>query len=253
MMDGLKVIEGEHVLDGVNRLSAIIYKGLHEYDNCLSLIALDDLHLKIDAHVINPLRLSLFRYLNGNQGEHDDLLHGLLGDTLNSIIGPDVLIQTKLNLSIQLPNDETSTLDLHSDCWSGDTPYQVNLWIPLTDCFGTNSMFLLNKENSFECLSKIKTDPLIERKSLFDYVKSSDFLSLRRGQAIVFNPGLIHGNVRNDTSKTRVSINIRFKGLFSPDAEDVHISRAAGAYFRMFRMSNWTQLASDISHVNSCL
>ena len=30
------------------------------------------------------------------------------------------MVQTKLNLSIQMPNDETSVLEMHSDCWSAD-------------------------------------------------------------------------------------------------------------------------------------
>ena len=45
------------------------------------------------------------------------------------ILGPDLLIQTKLNLSIQMPGDTSSLLPAHSDTWSSDSPFQLNLWI----------------------------------------------------------------------------------------------------------------------------
>ena len=52
-------------------------------------------------------------------------------------------MQRSLGLSIQLPNDESSLLPLHSDAWSEDSPYEVVLWIPFVDYRRTKSMFLL--------------------------------------------------------------------------------------------------------------
>ena len=34
-------------------------------------------------------------------------------------------------------------LPLHSDVWSGDSPYEIVVWLPLVNCFGTKSMFIL--------------------------------------------------------------------------------------------------------------
>ena len=62
------------------------------------------------------------------------------------------MMQKKINLSIQLPKDESSLLDVHSDIWSGDSPYEVVVWIPLVNCFNTKSMYILkaNKYKKFE-------------------------------------------------------------------------------------------------------
>ena len=35
-------------------------------------------------------------------------------------------------------------------------------------------------------------------------------------EIFVFNQSLPHGNVVNDTNETRISLNCRFKGLFTP-------------------------------------
>ena len=52
-------------------------------------------------------------------------------------------MQKRINLSIQLPNDSSSLLPVHSDVWSGDSPYEVVVWLPFVDCYKTKSMFIL--------------------------------------------------------------------------------------------------------------
>ena len=55
-------------------------------------------------------------------------------------------MQKRINLSIQLPNDSSSLLPLHSDIWSGDSPFEAVVWIPLVDCFKTKSMYILKSK-----------------------------------------------------------------------------------------------------------
>ena len=44
-------------------------------------------------------------------------------------------MQMRVNLSIQLPRDKSSLLPVHSDVWSGDSPFETVVWLPLVDCF----------------------------------------------------------------------------------------------------------------------
>ena len=55
-------------------------------------------------------------------------------------------LQKKVNLSIQLPKDDSSLLPVHSDVWQGDSPYELVLWIPLVNCAKTKSMYILPKQ-----------------------------------------------------------------------------------------------------------
>ena len=48
------------------------------------------------------------------------------------------MMQKNLNLSIQCPNDNSSLLPIHFDVWSGDSPFEINLWVPLVDCYKLN-------------------------------------------------------------------------------------------------------------------
>jgi sporadic carbohydrate cluster 2OG-Fe(II) oxygenase len=244
-------LEGPKVYRAIDALSQEVKAAVIEYNPDFNNLELSRLHHYFSDTTIKDVRISIFRYLNKLPGSHDLILKNIGGESLTSILGPDLLIQTKLNLSIQMPNDENSTLDLHSDCWSGDTAFQVNLWIPLTRSYSTNSMFILSKEKTLNCIDKIRTNPILDRSKLLSLVSDEDFLDVDKGKAIIFNPALIHGNVVNRTEETRVSINVRFKALFSPDATNENVSRSAGIYYRFFCLSEWTKLAIDLDLAHS--
>ena len=172
-----------------------------------------------------------------------ELIKETLGKYYRPILGADILIQTKLNLSIQIPDDRNSVLGLHSDCNSGDSPFQINLWIPITDSESSNSMFILSKKTSLEYLpilfSKQKNftqdkEPIPEEK---------DFITAKKGDLILFNPLLLHGNVKNKTNSTRISINVRLKSIFSPDGDSP--DRRAGTYHEVLESSIHTQTAIE--------
>lgn len=249
-MERFKLLSGDEVMIGVTQLREAVKAGIRESCQNLGEFDLSRLHEHIPIESVNSVRLTAFKSLNKPYDRLDKVVKQIAGQTLLDILGPDLLIQTKLNLSVQLPHDNTSQLDLHSDCWAGDTPFQVNLWIPLTDCFATNSMFILSPEESLRALGELNKNDLLEKQELQKLISPSHFIALKFGNAIVFNPGLIHGNVVNRTQSTRVSVNIRFKGLFSPDAGQTHVSRSAGVYYRLFNISNWTKLAIDLDNQN---
>ena len=73
-------------------------------------------------------------------------------------------MQNKVNLSIQYPNDSSSLLETHADTWSGDSPYEVVVWLPLVDCYKTKSMYILPPEK----LSLI--DPFFKGKEKRKYL-----------------------------------------------------------------------------------
>ena len=57
-------------------------------------------------------------------------------------------MQTKINLSIQIPNDKTSMLPMHSDIYAGESPFEVVAWLPLTDV-ASNSMSMFITKPKF--------------------------------------------------------------------------------------------------------
>ena len=92
-----------------------------------------------------------------------------------SIIGNELAMQNNINLSIQMPKDQSSLLPLHSDTWSGDSPFEVVLWLPMVNCYKTKSMFLLKKNKSekfrkYFSNQKVKISSQLQKKFKKDLV-----------------------------------------------------------------------------------
>lgn len=114
----------------------------------------------------------------------------LAKNLLHQLVGNELAMQRRLNLSVQLPDDAGALLPLHADTWTGDSPFEVVLWVPLVDCRDTQSMFYLDH-----------------------------FIEIKYGEVMIFDLSIPHGNVVNRTPRTRWSLNCRFKALFTPYAD----------------------------------
>lgn len=180
---------------------------------------LDSLHDRIDVAGLNSMRLAVIEGLNRN----DWLARTYYEQArraLDTLVGNEVSMQRRINLSIQLPGDESSLLPVHADVWSGDSPYEIVLWIPLVDCFSTKSMFILERE---------KEEPVHARLAEFRTVGTAGlqreigpqltWLDVPYGHVLLFSQNLMHGNEINRETTTRWSMNCRFKSVFTPYAD----------------------------------
>jgi sporadic carbohydrate cluster 2OG-Fe(II) oxygenase len=133
------------------------------------------------------------------------------------LAGNELMMQKSINLSIQFPNDDSSLLPIHSDVWSGDSPYEINLWLPMVNCYKTKSMYIFRKEKKNTLNKKIYK---MKNKSSFHIYKALEkdltWLKVDYGKFLLFDQSLPHGNVVNKEDQTRVSMNCRFKTIFSP-------------------------------------
>jgi len=177
---------------------------------------LDTIHNSVDLNNLNQFRLSIISRINNDPKFR---LHYFLTAKpyLETLVGNELCMQLRVNLSIQLPGDKNSLLPIHSDTWSGDSPYEVVVWIPLVNCFKSKSMYILNPSDTkdlrtnFSAMAGRNSEELF--RSISDKVR---FLSLNYGQILIFDQGNPHGNRVNEENETRWSLNCRFKGVFTP-------------------------------------
>ena len=152
----------------------------------------------------------------GRLNEHQDgkwLYYQIAKSLLHTLVGNELAMQKRFNLSVQVPNDETNLLPIHADSWAGDSPFQVVLWVPLVDCAKTSAMWILPPEHAKDFRLEGSSEEMFKR------IESKvEFVAMKYGEVMVFNPNLPHGNVLNREATTRWSINCRFKGLWTPYA-----------------------------------
>ena len=173
-------------------------------------------HKKIKKNKINEFRLKVIDEINKDENCRY-YYYKATKPYLEAIAGNELVMQKKINLSIQLPGDESSLLAVHSDVWSGDSPFEVVVWLPLVNCFKTKSMYILpaNLINQFN--KKISKKNYQNSEKVFQLIKKNiKWIKINYGQVLIFNQSLPHGNRINKELETRWSLNCRFKNIFSP-------------------------------------
>ena len=177
---------------------------------------LQDSHAAVNTSFLNDLRLHLFASINA-QSDSRKTYFTFAASLLQSIVGNELAMQNKLNLSIQQPGDQTSVLEMHSDAWTGDSPFQVVLWVPLTNSTGTNAMYLLSPERSIEAYGRVRSGELASMSEIHvAYKNHFKPIEVNRGEILVFDSNCLHGNQLNTTSESRWSLNCRFTSLMAP-------------------------------------
>ena len=148
---------------------------------------LNQTHKKIKSNDLNKFRLKIINEINKKK-ETRELYYKVSKPILDVILGNELSMQSRVNLSIQLPNDKSSLLPVHSDVWSGDSPFETVVWLPLVDCYKTKSMYILPPQK-YEKIKKI----FLEKKfnsseSIYKKIKKDlIWINIKFGQVLVFN------------------------------------------------------------------
>ena len=177
---------------------------------------LDSIHEHLTVSQLNNFRLAMIRRMN-LLPEFRQNYYKVIKPYLDIIVGNEISMQLKANLSIQLPDDDSSLLPIHADTWSGDSPFEVVAWIPLVDCYKTKSMYIL-PANKYPVIEKnFKKMPDANTDDLFSSVEEDlKWLEIKYGEVLIFNQALPHGNRVNLEKESRWSMNCRFKAVFTP-------------------------------------
>lgn len=144
--------------------------------------------------------------------------------------GQRYLIKRQPTLNIVIPNQEAvgRRLPFHQGIFYDNGRGQGTIWMPLTKCYDSNSMWIASLEDSRK-LTKIAIEEKLsaEKLDLYSTLESIP-VTLEPGQAHLFSQEHIHGNINNITDITRFAIDwhVLIEG------EEYH-NRLPGAFFRM--------------------
>lgn len=170
----------------------------------------------VTVEKLNDLRLNVYRKMNATAWFRPTYF-GLARSVVETLVGNELAMQNRVNLSIQLPRDNSSLLSIHADSFGGETPFQVVEWLPLVDCYKTKSMFILPPAKCAPVYAGFARFEGRGMDALFDDVRQDVvWCNVPYGHVLVFSPNYLHGGVVNDEPETRWSMNCRLTGLFTP-------------------------------------
>ncbi len=177
---------------------------------------LNRIHQNIPVANLNDFRLKIIRGVNAND-DIREMYFRVARSYLEALVNNELAMQLRVNLSIQFPGDKSSLLPVHADTWSGDSPFEVVVWLPLVDCYATKAMYILPPKASADLNQNFVTRAGSSSEDLFQSIKDDiHWLEVSYGDVLVFNQALPHGNRVNEETETRWSMNCRFKGIFTP-------------------------------------
>lgn len=189
---------------------------------------LNNLHKELKKNQLNKIRMNTI-YKISNDMKLKENFFSLIDNYIFELVGNELAMQKNINLVIQMPKDTSSTIDLHADTWGGNSPFEIVVWLPLVDCYKTKSMFILDKAKSkkLNIEKQIQGNKKLSAERLFSKIKKHvTWLDVKFGEVLLFQPSLPHGGRTNMEKETRVTINSRFKGLFTPYSD-----KKLGEYF----------------------
>jgi sporadic carbohydrate cluster 2OG-Fe(II) oxygenase len=203
-------------------------------------VFLDGIGGSVGAAALNDFRLAVIRGMNA-ESWFRPAYYRLAAGALATLVGNELAMQRRINLSIQLPGDADSLLPVHADVMSGDSPFEVVVWLPLVDCFATKSMYLLPPEPNAQIQARLAEFQGKSAEDLFKAIESNvRFLDVPFGHVLLFSQNLLHGNRVNREKTTRWSMNCRFKGVFTPYAD-----KKLGEFFEPITLKPATRMGLD--------
>ena len=189
---------------------------------------LDNIHNLVTVEKLNHLRLGVYQTLNQHPWFRPTFFR-LGRPYLETLVGNELAMQNRVNLSIQMPRDHSSLLDIHSDIFGGESPYEVVQWLPLVDVQGTKSMYILPRRQSIEVSQDLNKCEKSGMAGLFDVLKDQlVWLNVPYGKVLIFSPACLHGNTINEEATSRWSFNCRFVSLLGPTFSP---EKSLGAYY----------------------
>jgi sporadic carbohydrate cluster 2OG-Fe(II) oxygenase len=202
---------------------------------------LNHIHEKVSVKELNDVRLKVITEMN-----RDPLFRQayfkVAKNNLMTLVGNELAMQRRVNLSIQFPQDDSSLLPVHADVWAGDSPYEIVQWIPLVDCYNTKSMYFADAEfdqkvqDNFVAYNKDKSS-----EDLFQTIKDKvTFLNVPYGSVLLFSQNVMHGNRVNVEKETRWSMNCRFKSVLTP-----YHGKKMGEFFEPITLRPLTRLGME--------
>ena len=159
---------------------------------------------------INVIKLATMQALNSD-AKAKVAYYSLAKGLLHSLVGNELAMQKKFNINVQVPNDARNLLPIHADTWTGDSAFQVVVWVPMVDCYRTKAMWILPPKHMRHFRLEGSSEDMFKR--IEPYV---EYVPVKYGEVLVFNSTLPHGNRVNQEESTRWSLNCRFKGVFTP-------------------------------------
>jgi len=175
---------------------------------------LTNIHAELSVNELPTLRRHLESFARSSEFciEVDNFVHDIVHTQLGNSKYPDeYLVQYTPGLRIVIPNQQAKNrlLNFHTGYWTGYDNGTNTIWTPITDAYDTNTMYVTDWDTSHALMKQIHSENWPMSKIQAECERVSWPVEVKVGESYLFNQGHLHGNVNNETGRTRMSFDVR--------------------------------------------
>jgi len=135
---------------------------------------------------------------------------------IKQLAGKEIFVQRRANTIFNLPGKNQRRQWPHYELMSGISPFTYVLWAPFHDLDDDGGIFYIDQKRSFEIIKKEHSKGLVNGPTILNMNFNEKPIKIRYGEAIIFNPFILHGNVNFVSKKARLACSIRFQSAKKP-------------------------------------
>ena len=135
---------------------------------------------------------------------------------VESLCGKELFIQRRATGIMNVPGKGQARQWPHYELMSGISPFTYVIWAPLHDLEDKSGVYYIDQKESLEIMKKEQTAGLVNGPTVLSMMQNQKPIPLKFGQAIIFNPFILHGNVTFNSKFARIASGVRFQSYNKP-------------------------------------
>jgi sporadic carbohydrate cluster 2OG-Fe(II) oxygenase len=132
------------------------------------------------------------------------------------LCGKELFIQRRATIVMNVPGEGQAKQWPHYELMSGISPFSFIIWTPLHDLEENSGVYYIDQKRSLEIMKKEQEKGTVNGPMVLDMMADQKPKKLNFGQAIVFNPFVLHGNITFNSEFARIACTARFQSSEKP-------------------------------------
>ena len=161
------------------------------------------------------INISMINFLTFNKNLSEMMINSF-PNLIENLCGKELFIQRRAHTTINVPGDDQAKQVAHYEMISGISPFAYILWAPLHDLEDDGGAYHIELKKSIDLMKKEEADGLVSGPEVLNFMENKKPPRLKFGQAIIFNPFVIHGNIPFNSEYARIACNVRFQSFNRP-------------------------------------
>ena len=164
----------------------------------------------LTGNEINTVILSLLSFT-----ELSSMLVRAFSQSVEILAGGKIFLQRRSHVMFNVTNFKENAVAPHIDGMSGISPFAFTLWVPVHEIEDESGIWARDQASTMRCLQQENDNHSVMGDNLLN-TEEKEPIPLKFGEAIIFNPFVLHGSLAHENPLSRIGISCRFQSRSSP-------------------------------------